>query len=152
MELTDQEKALLREIQRDSTLPVAELAQRAGMAQSTAWRRLQDFEARGIIRGRVTLLNAAKIDAGFCIFANIILDDHSEESVTAFENLVQRHAEIMECHKLTGGADYVLKIRTRDVVEYETFMTHNLLRHPFVRAVSSSVSLKELKSTTELPL
>lgn len=152
MELTDQEKALLREIQRDSTLPVAELAQRAGMAQSTAWRRLQDFEARGIIRGRVTLLNAAKIDAGFCIFANITLDDHSEASVTAFENLVQRHAEIMECHKLTGGADYVLKIRTRDVVEYETFMTHNLLRHPFVRAVSSSVSLKELKSTTELPL
>lgn len=152
MEFTDQEKALLREIQRDSTLPVAELAQRAGMAQSTAWRRLQDFEARGIIRGRVTLLNAAKIDAGFCIFANITLADHSEESVTAFENLVQRHAEIMECHKLTGGADYVLKIRTRDVVEYETFMTHNLLRHPFVRAVSSSVSLKELKSTTELPL
>jgi len=152
LNLSDQEKALLREIQRDASLSVTDLAERVGMAQSTAWRRLQEFENQGVIRGRVALLDPAKVDAGFCVFANITLGDHSEEAVAAFASLVKNHSEIQECHKLTGSADYVLKIRTRDVEEYENFMTHNLLRNPFVSAVSSSVSLKQLKSTTELPL
>lgn len=152
MDLSHQERALLREIQRDASLSVTELAERSGMAQSTAWRRLQDFEARGVIRGRVVLLDPDKIDAGFCVFANVTLADHSEQAIARFDSLVKNHAEIQECHKLTGSADYILKIRTRDVVAYEDFMTHNLLRNPSVGAVASSVSLKQLKSTTELPL
>ena len=77
---------------------------------------------------------------------------HSEQAIAKFDSLVKNHAEIQECHKLTGSADYILKIRTRDVAAYEDFMTHNLLRNPSVGAVASSVSLKQLKSTTELPL
>ena len=152
MELSHQQKALLREIQRDSSLSVAELAERTGTAQSTAWRRLQEFDASGVVRGRVVLLDPDKVDAGFCVFANITLADHSEQAIAGFDSLVKNHTEIQECHKLTGSADYILKIRTKDVAAYEDFMTRNLLRSAYVGAVASSVSLKQLKSTTELPL
>ncbi|MCX8507617.1 MAG: Lrp/AsnC ligand binding domain-containing protein, partial [Rhodobacteraceae bacterium] len=55
-------------------------------------------------------------------------------------------------HSVSGQADYMLKVRVRDVEAYEAFMSHNLLRSPFVRAVVSSFVLKEIKSTTALPL
>ena len=65
---------------------------------------------------------------------------------------MNRLPEVMECHSVSGNADYILKIRCADVEAYEIFMTHNLLRSPYVRNVVSSFVLKEIKSTTALPL
>lgn len=121
------------------------------MAQSTVWRKLQEFETVGIIQARRAVLNPAKVGANLCIFANVSLNDHSEEAISAFAMVVRTHNEILECHALTGTSDYVLKIRVADVESYEAFMTHYLLRNPHVHAVVSSFSLKQLKSTTELP-
>ena len=122
------------------------------MAQSTLWRRLNELEKAGVIRRRVALLDPKKAGAGLCVFATVSLTDHSEASVAAFARLVQGHGEVLECHAVTGTADYILKIRTSDVEAYEHFMTHALLRSGVVRAVQSSFSLKRLKDTTELPL
>lgn len=152
MKFSDQERAVLREIQRDNTASLAQLAETVGMASSTLWRKLQEFDAAGLIRGRVTLLDPKKAGAGLCVFATVSLRDHAEASVATFAGLVRRHAEILECHAVTGTSDYILKIRTRDVEAYERFMTHALLRSEVVQAVHSSFSLKRLKDTTELPL
>ena len=123
-----------------------------GMAQSTLWRKLQEFEAAGLIRQRVALLDPAKAGCKLCVLATISLHDHTAEAVAAFAALVRSHPEILECHAVSGSADYFLKVRVRDVEAYEHFMTHNLLRSPYVRAVQSSFSLREIKSSTELPL
>lgn len=152
MNVTDRDRPLLREIQRDGAASVGKLAERAGMAQSTAWRKLQEFEAEGVIRARVGLLDPKAVGANLCVFATVSLEDHSEKAVREFGSLVGRLPEIMECHALSGTADYILKIRVADVEAYEAFMTHNLLRNPHIRAVVSSFSLKEIKSTTELPI
>jgi Lrp/AsnC family transcriptional regulator len=152
MEFSDQERQVLREIQADATLSLADLSTRVGMAQSTLWRKLQEFEATGVIRSRVALLDPAKVGAKLCVLAQISLSDHSEASVAGFTALVGRLPEILECHAVTGQADYMLKVRVRDVEAYEVFMSHNLLRSPFVRAVVSSFVLKEIKATTALPL
>ena len=152
MKFSDQEKALLREIQQDSAASLATLAQRVGMAQSTLWRKLQEFDAAGIVTARVALLDPAKVGAKLCVFATVSLQDHSEASLAAFSRLVDRHPEILECHAITGTADYMLKIHTADVESYEHFMTHALLRSDVVQAVHSSFSLKALKRTTSLPV
>jgi len=152
MELTDPERAILREIQRDTSISLGDIAQRVGMAQSTVWRKLQDLEAAGVIRGRVALLNPAKTGSKLCVFASVSLSDHSAEALDDFARVVGSHPEIMECHALSGTADYILKVRVADVEAYEQFMTHNLLRNAHVRSVVSSFALKELKYTTELPL
>lgn len=152
MEFSDQELRLLREIQADASLSLADLAARIGMAQSTLWRKLQEFEAAGIIRARVALLDPAKIGAKLCVLAQISLTDHSEPSVAGFTALIRRLPEVLECHSVSGQADYMLKVRVRDVEAYEAFMSHNLLRSGFVREIHSSFALKEIKATTALPL
>lgn len=152
MEFSDHERALLRAIQSDASSSLAELAGRVGMAQSTVWRKLHEFEASGLVRGRVALLDPAKAGVKLCVFAQVTLASHSEEAVAGFARMVTAHPEIMECHAVSGTADYILKIRVADVEAYEAFMTQNLLRSPHVRSVVSSFSLRQVKHTTALPL
>ena len=145
-------RRLLQLVQREGGLSLAELAEKAGMSQSTAWRKIQELEAEGIIRKRVALLDPVKLDLKLCIIAHVTLEDHHEEATEAFARLVRARPEIMECYALSGTFDYMLKIRARDVEAYEAFMTRHLMRNPHVRTVVSSFVLRELKSTTELPL
>ncbi|MEO0991348.1 MAG: Lrp/AsnC family transcriptional regulator [Pseudomonadota bacterium] len=152
MKISDQERALLSHLQTDCTRSLADLAEVVGMAQTTVWRKVQEFEQSGLIRGRVALLDPAKAGAKLCVLASVSLHDHDEAAVDGFAALVGRLPEVLECHSVSGGADYILKIRCRDVEAYEVFMTRNLLRSPFVRSVVSSFVLKEIKSTTALPL
>ena len=152
MELTEQDRRILRALQRDAAEPLGKLAERLAMAQSTLWRRLQALEAAGVIRERVVLLDPAKAGCGLMVLVQVNLADHAEASVAAFAALVNRCPEILECHAVTGGSDYQLKVRVPDVAAYEAFMTRHLLRAPFVRGVTSAIVLREIKATTELPL
>lgn len=152
MNFNNQDRKLLDALQRDSSLPLGELANSLGMSQSTVWRRVKEFEETGLITARVALLDPTKTGVGLCVLANVTLHDHTEEAVSALENLVSRHPEIQECYTLSGVADYQMKIRVTDVAAYEAFMSQNLLRHPHIRSVQSSFVLKEIKSTTALPL
>ena len=152
MELSESDRRILRELQQNAGQSLAALSERLGMAQSTIWRRVNDLEAAGAVTHRVALLDPAKVGVKLCILAQVTLEDHSEEAVEAFTRLVELHPEIQECHKVSGMADYVLKIRAADVEAYEAFQTRHLLRSPYVRSVQSSFVLKEIKATTELPL
>ena len=152
MKITDQDRLILGEIQREADLSLVALAERLGMAQSTLWRRLNDLTASGVVQRRVALLDPSKVGASLCVLAQITLEDHSEEVVDGFTQMVKRHPEILECHKISGASDYMLKVRVADVEAYEDFQTRHLLRSPWVRSVQSSFVLKEVKATTELPL
>lgn len=145
-------RKLLQLVQAGSSLSLAELAEKAGMSQSTAWRKMQELETEGVICKRVALLDPAKLDLKLCIIAHVTLEDHHEEAIEAFAAVVRDRPEIMECYALSGTFDYMLKIRARDVEAYEAFMTRYLMRNPHVRNVVSSFVLRELKSTTELPI
>lgn len=152
MKLTDPERSLLMELQSDAAQPLAALGRKVGMAQSTVSRKLQEFEAAGLVRGRVVLLDPGKAGVALCVFASVSLEDHSEAAVRDFASVVAAHPEILECHAVSGTSDYILKIRVADVQAYERFMTHVLLRNPHVRSVVSSFSLREIKYATALPL
>ena len=152
MKISSQDRLILREIQRDADLSLAALSERLGMAQSTLWRRMNDLAAEGVIRRRVAILDPVQVGAGLCVLAQITLEGHAEEMIAGFSRLVELRPEILECHKISGQADYILKVRVADVAAYEDFQTRHLLRSPFVRSVQSSFVLKEVKATTELPL
>ncbi|CAN7661275.1 Lrp/AsnC family transcriptional regulator [Rhizobium sp. LjRoot254] len=146
------DRKLLQLVQGDASLSLAELAERAGMSQSSAWRKIQEMEAEGVIRKRVTLLDPRKLDLKLCVIAHVTLDDHHEEAVASFAAVVAERPEIMECYALSGTFDYMLKIRATDVESYDAFMTRYLMRNPHVRTVVSSFVLRELKFSTELPI
>ena len=152
VKFSDQERALLARLQHSAHDSLAELAAAAGMSTSTVWRKVQEFEAAGLIRARVALLDPVAADRRLCVFATVRLVDHSEAAIAGFAALMARQPQIMEAHAISGSADYMLKIRCRDVEDYEAFMTQILLRSGHVKSVTSSFSLKELKYTTALPL
>lgn len=152
MKLSDSERLILREIQRDASQPLTALATRCGLAQSTLWRKLQEFDKAGIVTARVALLDANKVGCGLTVLAAVTLKDHGQSTVDGFARLIRGHPEIAECLATSGDADYHLKIRVADVAAYEQFMTHVLLRSPLVQTVQSSFVLKELKATTEVPV
>lgn len=152
MDFSDQDKQLLRAMQEDATRTLADLAVLAGLSQSSVWRKVQEFEASGLLKGRVALLDPEAAGVGLCVYAHILLTDHAEASVRDFAALVAAHPEVQEAHAVAGEHDYVLKIRTRDVPSYERFLSGVLLRARCVRAVNSSFALREIKSTTAVPL
>ena len=98
------------------------------------------------------MLDPKKLDLKLCVIAHVTLEDHHEEAVASFAQVVDDRPEIMECYALSGTFDYMLKIRASDVEGYEAFMTRYLMRNPHVRTVVSSFVLRELKFSTELPL
>ena len=152
MKISDHDRRLLALLQKDSSLSLAALSDRLGMAQSTLWRRINELEKAGVIRGRVALVDPARVGAKLCVLAQVSLEDHSEEAIAGFTRLVSLEPRILECHKVSGMADYVLKIRAADVEAYEEFQTRVLLRSHYVRSVQSSFVLKEVKATTEVPI
>ena len=152
MKISDHDRRLLALLQKDSSLSLAALSDRLGMAQSTLWRRINELEKAGVIRGRVALVDPARVGAKLCVLAQVSLEDHSEEAIAGFTRLVSLEPRILECHKVSGMADYVLKIRAADVDAYEEFQTRVLLRSHYVRSVQSSFVLKEVKATTEVPI
>ncbi|WP_420548919.1 Lrp/AsnC family transcriptional regulator [Curvivirga sp.] len=143
---------LLREIQRDADISLQDLADRVGMSQSTVWRKMQDYEKSGLIKGKVALLDADQLGLKICVVANVSLTSHSEEAVDAFTNLVKDHPEIVECYSLSGAYDYMVKVYVEDIATYESFMSRYLLRNEYIASVTSGFVLKELKNTTELPI
>ena len=152
MEISDQDRRILAALQADAGQSLADLARTTGMATSTVWRRVQEAERAGLIRGRVAILDPVKAGAGLCVFATVRLADHSEEAIAGFARIVRSQPQILEAHATSGTADYILKIRVRDVADYEAFLTRHLLRAAEVKSVVSSFSLKSLKETTALPL
>jgi Lrp/AsnC family transcriptional regulator len=150
--LIDQDRAILRALQHDCSLSLAKMSERVGLASSTVWCKVQESEAAGLIRARVALLDPRQVDARLAVLASISLNNHSEAALAQFAQLVARCPEILECDAVSGDADYVLRIRVPDVEACERFMTHNLLRNPHARSVRSSFVLKEIKSTTALPI
>ncbi|MDX1738650.1 MAG: Lrp/AsnC family transcriptional regulator [Alphaproteobacteria bacterium] len=146
------DERLLKAIQRDADISLQSLAEQLGMSQSTVWRKIQDYEKSGLIRGKVALLDPKQLGLNICVIANVTLASHSEEAVNGFQQLVETHPEIVECYSLSGAYDYMIKVWVKDVESYEGFISRYLLRNETIASVTSGFVLRELKYTTELPL
>jgi Lrp/AsnC family transcriptional regulator, leucine-responsive regulatory protein len=143
---------LLQALQENSQLTNAELAERVRLSPSQISRRIQRLEQEGFIDRRVTLLNSAKLGLDVHAYVTIVMKSHAEAEIKTFRARLLRLPEIQECCKITGDADYLLKITTGDLNSYNHILTEYLLKAPEVASVRSSIVLEEIKRTTLLPL
>lgn len=150
--LSESDRRILAALQRDSGQPLKELAETLGLSQSTLWRRIRDFEEAGVIAGRPTLLDPAKVGLGVCVFVHVNLRSHTAENRNSFERFLRDQPNVLECFSVTGPHDYVAIVRAADVESFEDFLMHRLLAQPSVASASSNVALRQLKYTTALPL
>ena len=152
IKLTPVDVKILSLLQQDASLTAAEIAERINLSTSPCWRRINRLEKAGLIEKKVALLNAEKLGMGLVVFSRISLSKNDELSLEAFEDQVRQFPEVVECHTVTGSADYFLKIITRDIKHYEVFMRRQLLQVPLVSNINSNVAVTQIKYTTSLPL
>ena len=143
---------ILEILQEDSAISTGALAERVHLSQSPCWRRVNRLEEEGIIEQRVAILNREALGMEVVVFATINLTQVGRQNLTAFEQDIRRHPEIMECYTMTGIWDYVIKIITRDIRHYEDFVRNTLTASEMIRELHSHIAVSEIKNTTALPL
>lgn len=143
---------ILEALQADARLSTQALADKVGLSATPVWRRVKELEDRGVIRGHVVLVDREKIGLSICVLANVSLVRHSEGAVEQFERLVGTRREIIECHAITGEADYVIKVVAADMKAYDLFLQQHIFKLPGVSSVRSNVVLREVKYETALPV
>jgi Lrp/AsnC family transcriptional regulator len=152
MQLDQFDRKILEHLQRDATVPVAELAERVGLSQSTCWRRINLLEQEGVIKARVALLDAKSLGLEVTVFADVKLSAHGRRSLNEFEEAIAIFPEVVECYTMSGEIDFLLRIVARDIEAYERFLRQTLLQLPSVQEVHSHIALSQVKFTTALPL
>ncbi len=152
VDIDELDRKILRALQQSADHSMAELGEKVGLSHTPCWRRIKRLENEGVIKGRVTLLDAAKLNLGVSVHAYLTIKSHDEQSLTAFESAVQEVDEIVECYSTTGDKDYLLRIAVNSVDHYERLLKRTLVHLPNVASVNSTFALKQVKYTTQLPI
>jgi Lrp/AsnC family transcriptional regulator len=150
LSITDRE--ILKLLQADAEMPVAEIAAHVGLSASPCWRRIARLQKDGYIERRVAVLNAKRLGLGLVVFANVKLAKHQSSLLREFEQAIVAYPEVTECYTMTGNMDYLLRIVVADIQSYEKFLREHLSQMPAVVEVHSSIAITEIKYSTQLPL
>ncbi|MCO5184655.1 MAG: Lrp/AsnC family transcriptional regulator [Anaerolineae bacterium] len=146
------DRTLLRQLQEDARTSNADLARRVDLSPSGLQKRLRKLEDAGIIQRYTAILDREAIGYDMLCFVHITLQRHKLDSVTNFRDTVQQLPEVLECHHVTGEYDYLLKIIVRNRKHLESFLMNKLTPIPAIDKLRTSIALREIKSTTDIPL
>ncbi len=152
MSLDSTDLQILKLLQQDAGLSAAEVAERINLSQPPCWRRIKRLEQQGYIEKRVAMLNRKKLELNNVIYTEVKLTANGRQAVGEFEAAIRSFPEVTECYVMLGRSDFLLRIVTRSIEDYERFFREHLSQLPGVQDIFSSVALSEVKYTTELPL
>ena len=149
--LKRKDRAILRELQRDSRLTMQQLADKVGMSSSACWRRVRSLEEAGVIDRYAAILDTRKAGFNLSSMTLVTLARHEQKHVENFVKEVLRHPEVLECFATSGEADFHLRVVVEDMDAYNAFLDDFIFRLPGVSQVRSDIVLKEIKADTALP-
>ena len=139
-------------LQQDGRISNLKLAENVTLSPTAVLARVQRLTRDGYILGYEARLNPLKLGAGLMVFVEVLLDRTTPHVFEAFKAAVQVRPEIMECHMVAGGFDYLLKTRMADMTAYREFAGTVLWQLPGVRETRTYAVMEEVKNTTRLPL
>jgi Lrp/AsnC family transcriptional regulator, leucine-responsive regulatory protein len=142
---------ILGALQTDGRMSNLKLAEVVSLSPTAVLARVQKLTKEGYILGYEARLNPLKLDAGMLIFVEVLLDRTTPNVFDAFRAAVQVRSEIMECHMVAGGFDYLLKTRVANMEAYREFAGEVLWQMPGVRETRTYVVMEEVKNSHRLP-
>jgi len=149
--LDEMDVKILKILQQDCTRSVADIGKEVGLSTTPCWRRIQKLEEAGVIKRRVAILDAARINAGVTVFVSIKTDQHSLGWLERFHAAVVDFPEVVEFYRMSGEVDYMLRVVVPDIAAYDTFYK-KLISRIEISKVSSAFAMEQIKYTTALPL
>jgi Lrp/AsnC family leucine-responsive transcriptional regulator len=151
-DLDETDCRILQLLQDDGRLSNARLAERLHLSETPVWRRMRRLEENGFIEGYQAALNKKKLGIGLTAFVQIDFANHTGEQVSQFEDAIQSIPEILSCHNISGDSDYMLHVLARDLDSYGNFVAQVLRKLPGVKAIHSSLSMREVKASSKIPI
>ena len=146
------DRAILRALQRDASVSNVTLAAKVNLSAPACLRRVERLKELGLIESIVALINPRAADLGMLVMIGVVLDRSTPESFAEFEKAIQKVPGCMECHVVTGEFDYFMLLRTKDNDSFNRLHAEQLLYLPGVRQIRTFSVLKQVLSTTQLPL
>jgi Lrp/AsnC family transcriptional regulator, leucine-responsive regulatory protein len=152
MDVEEQDRRLLRELQENGRISNQELADRVGMSPSACWRRVRALEETGALRGYRGLVDPRAARLSFHAVVHVTLTRHDHGHVETFIREVGQRREVLDCFATTGEADYHLRVLCADLEAYNRFLEDFLFRLPGIAMVRTNLVLREIKQGAPLPL
>ena len=152
IKLDSRDKKLLKLLQEDSNRTVKSLAEILGKTTTPIFERIKKLEKEGLIDGYAAKLNAKKLGLKQTVFIAITLQGHTRSFLEKFVSQINDFPEVVECHRISGTFDYLLKLVVKDIEAYETFIVSKLTLIPYLGSVQSFITLSTGKHTNELDL
>ena len=145
------DRKILDILQRDCTLPVAEIGKQIGLSTTPCWRRIQKLEELGVIQRRVALLDPKKVNVGVTVFVSITTSHHTQDWLDRFHEALKDFPEVVEFYRMSCQVDYLLRVVVPDIQRYDAFYK-KLIARIELSDVSSAFAMEQIKYTTALPL
>ncbi len=150
--LDDLDRVILNLLQTEGRITNVALARRITLSPSATHARLWLLEERGYIQGYAALLNRERLGYDMLCIVQIGRQVHTHADIQRSQNILEQIPEVLECFHTTGEFDYILKVILRDRGDLERFLVDRLTQVPNIARIQTSVVIREVKSTTILPL
>ncbi|MGY2050115.1 Lrp/AsnC ligand binding domain-containing protein [Methylobacterium sp. JK268] len=146
------DRRLLAVLQREGRIATVDLAERVGLSPTATGERLRRLQKEGVITGFGARLDPHRLGLGLLVFVEVSLDKTTPDIFERFAAAVRRAPEVLECHMVGGGFDYLVKTRVGDMPAYRRFLGEVLLALPGVTETRTYAVMEEVKSDGLLPL
>ena len=143
---------ILRLLQADGRMGNAEIAKRVNTSAATCHRRTQRLFAEGYVTSVRAEVAPSKVGLGALVIVGVVLDRSTPESFAAFESAARAMPTVLDCHLVAGDFDYFLKIRVRDMADFNRLHSSTLIALPGVRQTRTFFVMKEVVDNAPLAL
>lgn len=152
MDIDRIDRKILAVLQEDGRITNMDLADRVGLSPTAASERVKRLTRDGYIEGYSARLSPEKLGRGLLVFVEVKLDRTAPDVFDAFAKAAQRSPEVMECHMVAGGFDYLVKARVEDMTAFRRFLSDVMLTLPGVRETHTYAVMEEVKVTNRIPI
>ena len=142
---------LLDLLQQNAELTIQELSTEVHLSTTPCWKRINQLKNNGYINKTVSLVDRKRVGANVTAMVSIKVNNHNQERISIFSKTIQDIPEVIECYRMSGETDYLLKVVVSDIESYDAFYKNLIEKVQFLK-VTSNFAIEEIKSTTEIPL
>ena len=147
MSFDETDSRIIRVLASKGRASVSEVSELVNLSQTPVARRIRNLEKKGVISGYSAMIDERKLGFTFSVFVSVRLEKQIDDKLEVFETKVRSMPEVVDCWLMTGNSDYLLRIVTRDIEEFEKFLLREPTRIEGVATIESSMPLRRVKSS-----
>jgi Lrp/AsnC family transcriptional regulator len=145
------DRIILDLLQKQSDLTIQEISKSVYLSTTPCWQRIKKLKEQGFIKKTVAILDPKKVDLNTTVFVFVTIESHDQEKLELFSRVIKKMPQIVECHRLSGTIDYLLKVIIKDIEGYDLFYKRLINKVSFLKVTSNFV-IEKMKQTTEIPI